>query len=285
MGARYDPCVMGNPAEEKAVFEEFLAAAPMFAGAAVGTWSQPKQDPPDIQCDLVDGRSVGLELTTWLDEEQMSAAKRDEGIEISLRQALEPAPANNTEHFFSVWVYAKRRLKSTDAKQFRAQILQVIADLDQKWEAKPGWQSPQGFAWNDFSPFPILTKYLDSLEVHPRMPSVASTMEKGRLGWLTVEPRGGPYSPDEMVDALCDRVQDKIGKYPTKPGRMAEFHPLVHYDKAWEYDSPVIGIDFGYAEAVQAAAARIGTAVGVFDRIFVYVRMTDGKRVFCLFPA
>jgi len=41
---------MGNPAEEKAVFEEFLAAAPLFAGAAVRTWSQPKQDPPDIDC-------------------------------------------------------------------------------------------------------------------------------------------------------------------------------------------------------------------------------------------
>jgi hypothetical protein len=276
---------MGNPAEEKAVFEQFLAAAPMFAGAAIRAWSQPKHDPPDIDCDLVDGRRIGLELTTWLDEEQMKAAKRDEGIELSLRQALEPAPANNTEHFFAIWIYAKRRLKSADAKQFRTQIVQVIADLDQKWETEPGWQSPQGFAWNDFSLFPILAKYLDSLDVHPRMPSVASTMEKGKLGWLTVEPRGGPYSPEEMVGALCERVQDKIAKYPSKPGGMAEFHLLVHYDKAWEYNTPVIGIDFGYAEAVQAAAARIGGAVGVFDRIFVYVRVTHGEKVFRFFPA
>ena len=83
--ARYALWVMGNPAEEKAVFQEFLAAAPMFAGADVRTWSQPKQDPPDIDCELVDGRRIGLELTTWLDEEQMSAAKREEGIEMSLR--------------------------------------------------------------------------------------------------------------------------------------------------------------------------------------------------------
>lgn len=195
---------MGNPAEEKAVFEEFLAAAPMFADAAVRTWSQPKRDPPDIDCELVDGRRIGLELTTWLDEDQMNSAKRDEGIEVSLRQALEPAPVNSTEHFFATWIYAKRRLKSADARRFRTEILQVIADLDQKWETEPGLQSPQGFAWSDFTLFPILAKYLDSLDFHPRMPSVPSTMEKGKLGWLIVEPRGGPYSPDDMVDALCD---------------------------------------------------------------------------------
>src|ERR1035441_9679585 len=90
----------------------------------------------------------------------------------------------------------------------------------------PGLQSPQGFAWNDFSLFPVLAKYVDSLEFRPRTPSVESTMEKGKLGWLTVEPRGGPYSPDDMVDALCDRVRDKIAKYPSKPGGMAEFHLL-----------------------------------------------------------
>jgi hypothetical protein len=276
---------MGNPAEEKAVFEEFLVAAPMFADAAVRTWSQPTQDPPDIGCLLVDGRSIGLELTTWLDEGQMTAAKRDEGIEVSLRQALASAPANNSEHFFAIWICAKRRIQSANAQQFRTEILQLIADLDQKWNMDPGLRSPQGFAWNDFSRFPVLAKYVDSLEFHPRMPSVASTMEKGKLGWLTVEPRGGPYSADDMVGALCDRVRDKIAKYPSKPGGMAEFHLLVHYDKAWAYNSPVTGIDFGYAEAVQAAATRTGSAVGVFDRIFVFVRTTDGEKVFRLFPA
>ncbi len=213
-----------------------------------------------------------------------SAAKRDEAIEVSLRQALNPPRANNTEHFLAIWIYAKRKLQSADAQQFRTEILQLVTGLDQKCNTDPGLRSPQGFAWNDFSLFPVLAKYLDSLEFHPRMPTVAPTMEKGKLGWLTVEPRGGPYSPDDMVDALCDRVQDKIAKYPSRPGGMAEFHLLVHYDKARAYNSPVIGIDFGYAEAVRAASSRIGTAVGAFDRIFVLVRKDDGEKVFRLFP-
>jgi hypothetical protein len=54
--------------------------------------------------------------------------------------------------------------------------------------------------------------------------------------------------------------------------------------RAFVYNTPVLGIDFGYAEAVQAAAARIGSAVGVFDKIFVYVPVTEGQRVFRLYP-
>jgi hypothetical protein len=87
-----------------------------------------------------------------------------------------------------------------------------------------------------------------------------------------------------MVDALCDRVQDKVSKYPAKPPGMGEFYLLVHYDKAWTYNPPVKGIDFGYAEAVKAASERIGSAVGVFDGIFVLIRVTDDQEVFRLYP-
>jgi hypothetical protein len=66
---------------------------------------------------------------------------------------------------------------------------------------------------------------------------------------------------------------------------MDEFYLLVHYDKAWEYNTPVLGIDFGYAEAVLAAAKRIGSAVGMFERIFVFVPIADGEKVFRIYPA
>jgi hypothetical protein len=44
--------------------------------------------------------------------------------------------------------------------------------------------------------------------------------------------RGGAYSPNDMVDALCKVVEAKIAKYAAKPGAMDEFYLLVHYDKA-----------------------------------------------------
>jgi hypothetical protein len=274
---------MGNPKEEEAVFRGFLRSAPLFAGVGVKKWCPSKQEPADIECDLVDGRKVGLQLTTWLDEPQIYDAKRHEGIELSLVGALEPFPPNETEHISAVWVYAKWRLKN--AEGFRTQLLQFIAELDRRWEHEPKWQCPLGFQVSDFRGYPILAKHLDALEVRPRMPSVHSTTNKGSTGWLILEPRGGSYSPDQMVDALCDRVQAKTAKYQAKPSGMSEFYLPVHYDKAWVCNSPVRGIEWGYGEAVKAASARIGSAVGVFDKIFVYVPVNNENEAFPFYPA
>jgi hypothetical protein len=98
--------------------------------------------------------------------------------------------------------------------------------------------------------------------------------------WLTFPIKGGSYSPSQMVDALCEVVEAKIRKYPAKPNGMDEFHLLVHYDKAKDYNTPVVGVDYGYADAVQDAAKRIGGKIGMFDKIFVFVPIADGDKVF-----
>ena len=136
----------------------------------------------------------------------------------------------------------------------------------------------------DFARCKTLARYLAAIDIRPRIQSVPSTMRKGGAGWLNFPMRGGAYSPESMVDALAEVVQAKIREYVARPPGMDEFHLLVHYDQAWEYNSPVLGIDFGYAEAVQVVASRIGTRVGVFDRILVFVPIIQGQRVFQLYP-
>lgn len=276
---------MGSRREEKAVFEGFLNADPMFAGVEVKKWSQPKNDPPDIETEMADGRKVGIELTSWLDESQIGREKKVEFVELSFRDAIQPEPPNQTEHILLLWMAPKRRMALTDKQAFRTELLALTEEIDQRWESEPDWQSPQGFLWVDFTRYPTLAIYLESVDVHPRMPFVASTMRKGGHDWLTFKPRVGEYSPDWMVDALCEVVRAKIAKYAAKPTGTDEFHLLVHYDKAFVYNTPVEWINFGYAEAVQAAAARIGSTVGVFDKIFVYVPVTEGQKVFRLYPA
>jgi hypothetical protein len=93
---------MGNPAEERDVFSGFLVALPTFANAAVTNWRQPAQDPPDIEADLADGRKVGVELTSWLDESQIGREKKVEFLEQSFRDAIKPDPPNETEHIHLV---------------------------------------------------------------------------------------------------------------------------------------------------------------------------------------
>jgi hypothetical protein len=275
---------MGNPKAERDVFEAFLQAAPTFAGAAVANWSQPTNDPPDIEAELVDGRKVGIDLTSWLDESQIGLEKKTEFVEMSLREAIQPEPPNETEHIFNLWMTPKRHVIPADRQDFRTQLLALTEEIDKRWESEPAWQSPQGFLWTDFTRHPMLAKYLESVDVHPRRPSIPSTTRRRGLHWLTFPMRGGAYAPGWMAGALCECVQAKIAKYAAKPAGTSEFHLLAHYDKAFAYNTPVQGIDFGYADAAKVAAVRIGASVGVFDKIFVFVRVTDGQQVFQLYP-
>ena len=167
---------------------------------------------------------------------------------------------------------------------FRSDLLVLLDAIDKRWTSEPEWDTPQGFAFSDFANYPTLAKYLNSFYIHPRKPHSASSMKKGGLHWLTFPAGGGAYSPDSMVDALCECIEAKTKKYAAKPAGAAEFYLLVHYDKALLYNTPVLGIDFGYAEAVKAASDRIGNVVGLFDRIFVFVPVANGKRAFQLYP-
>lgn len=271
---------MGNRAEEREVFTAFLAAMPLFAGSPVADWRQPAKDPPDVEVDLADGRKVGVELTSWLDESQIGREKRAESLEFSFRDAIEPEPPNETEHIFLVWLAPKRRMVGSHRAAFRSELLDLIDIIDKNWENIPWSDSPQGFNWTDFANYQTLAKYLDSIDVHPRRPG----MLKGGLQWLTFPLRGGPYSPDWMVNALCECIAAKTAKYAAKPTCMAEFHLLLHYDKAFVYNTPVMGIDFGYAEAVKSATLRVGNAAGVFDKILVFVPVAEGQQAFQLYP-
>jgi len=275
---------MGNPAEEREVFAGFVAADPMFAGVSVTDWRQPAKDPPDIECDLADGSVLGIELTSWLDESQIGRAKKKEMVEDSFRLALKPEPPNETEHVHLIWMDAKRRLASQDAPAFRAELLQAMQEIDRRWDTEPEWQTPQGFQFDGLGAYPMLKKYLEGIDVHPRQPSRPSTMTKGGLHWLSFPMQGGNYSPEWAVDALCEVIEAKIQKYKVNPMGTGEFDLLVHYDKAFAYNTPVLGIDFGYPEAVKAAAARIGTNAGVFKKIFVFVPVSDGQQAFQLYP-
>jgi len=107
---------VGNPAAEKNTFAAFLNAAPAFAGDKITNWSQPKQDPPDVLCTTEAGLQVGLELTGWLDNGQITDAKAIEAIEQSIRKALRPEPPNHTEHIHYAWLRTlpRARIKPTD---------------------------------------------------------------------------------------------------------------------------------------------------------------------------
>lgn len=277
---------MGNPVAEKNVFAEFLSAAPNFSGEAVASWGQPKEDPPDVLCTTLSGRNVGLELTEWLDQGQMSEAKAVESIERSILAAVQPEPPNNTEHihFAQLIALPKARVKPADASAFRTEFLVLIEHVDKRWDTEEWWQSPYGCLWNDFSGYAKLGRYLSAIHFFPRSAFRQWSSTKGGQNWLTVPPRGGPYSEDSMVDALLKRLEGKIQKYAALPAGLDEFHLLVHYDLAWAYNSPVETPWFKFADAAGAGADFVADDPGAFDRIFLFVPHEASQRVFQLYP-
>lgn len=226
---------------------------------------------------------IGLELTTWIDEGQISRAKREESIEASLRSALQSVPANDTANIRLVWMFPIRRVRGPDAAAFRTELLKLVHYIDDRWASQSAWQSPQGLPWHDFSQYPALQKYLFSLEFFPAA-ALPGWPPRAGCEWLSFAPEGGAYSPDPMVRALCDRIDGKITKYATKPDDLDEFHLLVHYDKAWAYNSPVETLNFTFADAARAATVSIGGEPGVFDKIFLFVPFNKEKPAFELYP-
>ena len=272
---------MGDPAEEKRIFAAFLSNYPlMFASSPVTTWVQPHQRPSRYRVQLArDGRTIGLEITNWLDEQQIRNDKREESLEEPFRRALHLVP-NETEHVRLVWMCVKDRLRKGDEPALIAEMTGLVAYLDKRWETEPDWQSPQEFVWNDFANYPALARYLVNLDIYPRRARRA-VAEPAALGWLTFPYPGGAYSPNSMVDALCANINAKIAKYSAKPAGSVAFFLLVHFDfKAYANNSPVEAIGFGYPEAVAEASRRLGGATGVFDGIFVYVDTADGQKSF-----
>ncbi len=58
--------------DEKTAWTGFLTAAPLFADEAVANWSD-GPDPPDVLCSGVSGNAIGVELTKWVERNQVTA--------------------------------------------------------------------------------------------------------------------------------------------------------------------------------------------------------------------
>jgi hypothetical protein len=152
--------------------------------------------------------------------------------------------------------------------------------VDTRWESEQDWHSPQGCSWTDFSRYPTLGKYLDLVRFHP----CDGTSGGGGVLWIAFPARCGFYSEQTMVAALLVRLEDKIQKYAAQPLGLSEFHLLVHYDLAWEYNTPAETPTFKFEDDARAAVSFIGDDPGVFDRIFLFVPHNEAQQVFQLYP-
>ena len=57
--------------DENTAWLGFLGAAPHFAGETITAWSD-GPDPPDVICSGASGKTIGVELTKWVEHTQVT---------------------------------------------------------------------------------------------------------------------------------------------------------------------------------------------------------------------
>ncbi len=273
---------MGDRQAESRIFKKFLRAKRQFAGAAIASWRQPNDDPPDVLCDLSDGRVIGVELVEWLHQGQTRYAKKREGLERSICKAIAELSPNNTANIRTVSMTPSSqapRFNATDASKFRAELLAFVAEVDRSHEL---WFAQRySLPRSDFRDYPTLGKYLSRVYFQPRDPVNGN---RGRAEWIELEPRGGLYTLDPAADALGVCLDKKIKKSSSGPPRCHEFHLLVHYTQGWSYNTPAFAPGFDFRDAARWASQHAGCSAGVFDRIRLFVPDTFPPQVYRIYP-
>jgi len=269
--------------DERIAWEGFFAAKPRFAGEDICTAGD-GPDPPDVLCTTASGRKVGVELTKWVNHDQVTSGRARESFQNGYLQIIgsenEPRPDRIGLVLMDIqW----KRVKPADQAQFRSELFALLAKENAKFE--PEWDDPQGGPIQDFSAFAMLQKYQIGLQVFPR--SRMETLYPGQQ-WVTFRLNGGAFGHEWMVQAAIDRIFAKIEDYEDR--KLHEQHSLdeldllcYYCDEALLHNTPFDGVDFGFPELSARVAQALASGRGVFDRIFIY-NPYEGRKVVQVYP-
>jgi hypothetical protein len=235
---------------------------------------------------MLSRRTVGVELTKWVERDQLESGKMRERIEASYLNVVTSEREWRPDKIGWVWLYDKhRRLKPKDGPQFRQELYECIAQ--QAALTDPEWDNPQGAPIADFAPrYQTLAKYLDSIWIHSRQH--LEYLEPGSR-WILFEEAGGAYTHDWMVRAAFDRIYSKIDDYEERnlhaQHSLDELDLVCHYDdKALLYNTPIHTVGFGYADLAAKVADALAYNHGVFDKVFLF-HPWESKKVMQVYPA
>jgi hypothetical protein len=283
---------------EKPIFEAFLKVCPHFTGEPIKEWDvviewylkrsvTPPDDPfherPDIIAVTDSGRKVGIELKGWVNREQIAKARKQERIQDNILKAIGNQPPNETNHIGYVWLNAKEvRFEHHDGEEFRQELFQLIAQIDNEWTKKADWEQQHSDNVGDFTGFPLLEKYLNGMRFHP------STQSRFTTRWIRFPSPGGAYSPNEMLEtlsrALASHKNDHRYRNLKESVGLDEVYLLVHYDfKAFAYNTPFDAPGFGFKEAAKFAKEILNGNGGYFDRIFLFRFLSGEEEAYRIF--
>jgi hypothetical protein len=281
--------------DERTAWTGFLTSAPQFAGEQIAVWFD-GPDPPDILCTASSGKKIGVELTKWVDENQVRHGKQREKLERCFLSIIRSENRQRLEHIGKVLIRDNARLIATnEADEFARQLFNMLHAENAKsapslarrpippgyWSTVRTWDTDQGASISDFPLYPMLQKYLDSVWIFPRHRYQHIDADEP---WVIFDNQGGPYSRDWMVRALVENVTKKITKYSMNNLRashtFAELDLLCYYcDEALLHNAPYDQTDSGLTSISIHVGRILRGSPRVFDRIFLYDPHTNIRAI------
>ena len=284
---------------EKFIFESFLRACPEFAGDPIREWDvvdkwyanralspplEPFDKRPDIIALTTSGKKIGIELKSWVNQEQIAEARERERIQDDILKAIGKQPPNQTQNIGYVWLSPKHvRFDVRDAADFRDQLFRLIARVDNDWSRKPGFEQTCSGDVDRFEEFPLLKKYLHRIRFRP------ATRSRGTVRWIRFPDASRHYSPAEMLEtlesSLLSHRHDERYKDLRAQAGLDEVYLLIHYDfKAFAYNTPFDAPNFGFKEAATFASQVVDGDGNFFDRIFLFHFLPGEEAAYEIFP-
>ena len=200
---------------EREVLADLNVNFPDFTGTPVA-WTKvlDGQDPPDFIG--AGARSkLGLELVEWLDGDQMSPAKSREAKKLYVHRVLAHGWENQykPKHFRGAFPspLAGAKIAAKDVAQLRNEFYDFASEVDRAWTTDTERCGSYDYR-TDFSGFPLLTKYFNSINFVGGSPL--------GLCWIHLDGDGGAFNPNAVVDTLTQALDSKMTAYSAS-GRQA----------------------------------------------------------------
>jgi hypothetical protein len=287
--------------EERAIFESFIRAYPDLLDEPIKDWfvladwyrimglqrpKPPYHDRPDIICVTESGRRVGVELKAWINEEQIAKAKLQAMFEENILRAIgRPLPSNDTAYLKGVVLKGRpRRFNKQDSEEFRSQLFELIRQADDKWRHKARWdQTLKQLA--DFAAFPMVAKYLTSVELVPdRSSGGAGGVKKfPYVHWIRFPYSSCHFKLEDMLETLRERFSVTTDeRYENICNRVGlnEVFLLLHYDlRAFEYNSGIDAPNWSFKDTEAFAKKTLGGCGGYFNKVFLFYSLPGQENV------
>ncbi|HEY6767427.1 MAG TPA: hypothetical protein VI386_21920 [Candidatus Sulfotelmatobacter sp.] len=269
------------------------------------TFAPARPDPPDF-LEAREGK-VGLEITSWLDSDQVHAATGRERMREDILGIVEEKKFPHPRNFCYVVITPQwgSRIKKSHYRGVREEFRNAIESIDGAWKSLrdghwatlgPGERFDYLAQRDDLSSYPTLSKYISSIWfTEPARLDPASS--EGR--WINIEQDGGFYDPARTAGALRSAVQNKVDRYRAGDLRagletrgVRSLYLLVHTDPArfstnTPYQTPeqlMASPVEGLPEVARLATEGLASGPRVFDEIFLLYHVWNAKWLAQIWP-